>query len=76
MVAGPSGRAVYRAPYTLSYSVQFNCVKILHEKLNGMFSGTAQISHQMFQFFCQFCLSSCACDIVVSAGKLRNCGIP
>jgi len=27
-----------------------------------MFSGTAQVSHQVFQFFCQFCVSSCACD--------------
>jgi len=28
-----------------------------------MFSGMAQVSHQVFQFFfCQFCVSSCACD--------------
>jgi hypothetical protein len=27
-----------------------------------MFSGTAQVSHQVCQFFCQFCVSSCACD--------------
>ena len=27
-----------------------------------MFSGTAQFSHQVCQFFCQFCLSFCACD--------------
>ena len=33
-----------------------------------MFSGTGQVSHQV----CQFCVSSCACDIVVSAGKLRK----
>jgi hypothetical protein len=33
-----------------------------------MFSGPAQISHQV----CQFCMSSCACGIMVSAGKLRK----
>jgi len=27
-----------------------------------MFSGTAQVSHQVCQFFCQFCVSSCAWD--------------
>jgi len=27
-----------------------------------MFSGTALVSHQVCQFFCQFCVSSCACD--------------
>jgi hypothetical protein len=27
-----------------------------------MFSGTAQVSHQVCQFFCQFCMSSGACD--------------
>jgi hypothetical protein len=37
-----------------------------------MFSDTAQVSHHVFSFFCQFCVSSCACDIVVSAGKLRK----
>ena len=37
-----------------------------------MFSGTAQVSHQVGQFFCQFCVSPCACDIVVSAGKLSK----
>jgi len=37
-----------------------------------MFSGTAKVSHHVCQFFGQFCLSSCACDIVVSAGKLRK----
>jgi len=31
--------------------VQFNCLKELHEKLNWMFSGTAQVSHQVYQFF-------------------------
>ena len=35
-----------------------------------MFSGTAQVSHQVCQFSCQFCVSSCACAIVVSTGKL------
>ena len=29
-----------------------------------MFSGTAQVSHQVCQFFCQFPLSSCACAYV------------
>jgi hypothetical protein len=37
--------------YTLSWTVQFNCAKELHEKLNWMFSGTAQVSHQVCQFF-------------------------
>jgi hypothetical protein len=37
-----------------------------------MFSGTAQVSHQVCQFFCQFYDSSCVCAIVVSAGKLRK----
>jgi hypothetical protein len=36
-----------------------------------MCSGTAQVSQQVFSF-CQFCVSSCACDIVVSVGKLRK----
>ena len=31
-----------------------------------MFSDTTQFSLQV----CQFCVSSCVCDIVVSAGKL------
>ena len=31
--------------------MQFNCVKKLHEKLNWMFSGTVQVSHQVRQFF-------------------------
>jgi hypothetical protein len=34
--------------------VQFNCVKKLHEKLKGMFSGTEQVSNQ----FCQVFVSS------------------
>jgi hypothetical protein len=33
-----------------------------------MFSGTAQVSHQI----CQFCVSSCVCDIMVSVGKVRK----
>ena len=36
--------------------------KRLHEELNWMFSGTAQVSHQVCQFFCQFRVSSCVCD--------------
>jgi len=27
-----------------------------------MFPGTAQVSHQVCQLFCQFYVSSCACD--------------
>jgi hypothetical protein len=27
-----------------------------------MFSGTAQVSLQVFEFFCKFCVSSFACD--------------
>jgi hypothetical protein len=37
-----------------------------------MFSGIAQVSHQVCQLFCHFCVSSCTCDIVVSAGQLRK----
>jgi hypothetical protein len=37
-----------------------------------MFSGTVQVPHQGCQFFCQFCVSSCACVVVVSVGKLRK----
>jgi hypothetical protein len=37
-----------------------------------MFSGTAQISHQVCQFFCQFCWVPWDYAIVVSAGKLRT----
>jgi hypothetical protein len=37
-----------------------------------MFPGTAHVSHQGCQFFGQFCVSSCACVIVVTAGKLRK----
>ena len=37
-----------------------------------MFSGTAHVSHQVCRIFGQFCVSSCVCDIVVSAGKLRK----
>jgi hypothetical protein len=34
-----------------------------------MFSGTAQVSHQVCQFFCQFCVSSFASDY----GKKQGC---
>jgi hypothetical protein len=37
-----------------------------------MFSGTAQVSHQLCQFFCQFCVSSSDDAIVVSTGKLKK----
>jgi hypothetical protein len=37
-----------------------------------MFSGTAQVSHQICQFFCQFCVSSCACDYGKKQAKLRK----
>ena len=38
-----------------------------------MFSGTAQFSQQVCQFFFgHFYMSSFMCDIVVSAGKLRK----
>jgi len=36
-----------------------------------MFSGTAHVSHQVCQFF-QFCVSSCTCAFLVSAGKPRK----
>jgi len=59
-----------RAPYTLKGPIhsKLNCAvllckKKLHEKLNWMFSGKAQFSRQVCQFFfCQFCVSCCACD--------------
>jgi hypothetical protein len=35
-----------------------------------MFSGTAQVSHPVYQFFCQFCVSSCACDC---GGQKQGC---
>jgi hypothetical protein len=36
-----------------------------------MFSGTAQVSHQVRQvFFCQFFVSSCACDY---GGQKQDC---
>jgi hypothetical protein len=34
--------------------VQFNCVKKLHEKLNRILSGTAQVSHKVCHFFVSF----------------------
>jgi hypothetical protein len=37
-----------------------------------MLSGTAQVSHQVCQFFCQFLSVPWDDDIVVSAGKLRK----
>ena len=37
-----------------------------------MSSGTAQVSSQVCQFFCQFCVSSCACDSGKKHGKLRK----
>ena len=38
-----------------------------------MFSGTAQVSHQLGQFFCQLRVSSCACDYGgKKTGKLRK----
>jgi hypothetical protein len=55
------GTCCLRAPYTLSWTVQFNCIKKLHGKRNWMFSGTAQVFHQVCQFL-QFCVYSCACD--------------
>jgi len=33
----------------------------MHEKLKGMFSGTAQVSHQFVSFFVSS-VSSCGCD--------------
>ena len=33
------------------HTMQFNCVETLHEKLNWMFSDTAQVSHQVCQFY-------------------------
>ena len=35
-----------------------------------MFSNTAQVSYQVRQFFCQFCVSSCACDY---GGYIQGC---
>jgi hypothetical protein len=47
--------------------VLFNCVRKLHEKLNGMFSGTAPVSHQVCQFF--FVSSVCLLVHVTMADK-------
>jgi hypothetical protein len=40
-----------------------------------MFSGTAHVSHQVCQFFCQFCVSSCACDYGVVCCLLATSAI-
>jgi hypothetical protein len=37
-----------------------------------MFSGLAKVSHQVGEVSFPFCVSSCTCDIVLSAGKLRK----
>ena len=68
----------YTLPYlfTLNYTVRFTYEKKkkLHKKLNWMFSGTAQVSQQVYQFFfCQFCVPSNACDC---GGEKQGCGIP
>ena len=34
-----------------------------------MLSGTAQVSHRVYHFFYQFCVSSCACDYVSMVDK-------
>jgi hypothetical protein len=39
--------------------VQFNCVKRLHEKLNWMFSGTANVSNQDSVFMSVLCVFLC-----------------
>jgi len=48
----------------------FNRLKGLHEKLNWMFSGTAQVSHQVCQFFFSFFVSS-VCLLVRSCNDLH-----
>jgi hypothetical protein len=71
---------VEKAPHTLSETVQFNFVKKLHEKLNWMFSGTAQVSHQVCQFFFLSVLRVFLCVWLwwiktrLSASKLRKLG--
>ena len=40
-----------------------------------MFSGTAQFSHQLSKFFCQFCVSSCASDKAVVCCLLATSAI-
>jgi hypothetical protein len=52
------GKNPSKGPHTLCRVT----VQRLHKKLKWMFSGAAQVSHQVCQFFCQFCVSSCACD--------------
>ena len=50
-------RSMYQVRLGISVEVfSKNWKYSIHEKLNCMFSGTAQVSHQEFQFFCQFCL--------------------
>jgi hypothetical protein len=41
----------FGALYTLYTLCSLSIKKKLHEKLNWMFSGTAQVSHQVCQFF-------------------------
>jgi hypothetical protein len=61
------------APYTLSYTVQFNCVKKTARKteLNILWHSTGFPSG-LSAFFCQFCWVPWDDAIVVSAGKLRK----
>jgi hypothetical protein len=47
-----------RGPIHSKLNCAFNRVKKLHVKMKLMFSGTAQVTHQLGQFFCQFCVSS------------------
>ena len=56
-------RYTLRAPYTLSSTVQFNCVKKTARKteLNVLWHSTGFPS-SFVSFFCQFCVSFCACD--------------
>ena len=55
---------------------KLNCVKELHEKLNCMFSGTGQVSHQVCQFFLSVLCLLVRVTVVgknkVSTGKLRK----
>jgi hypothetical protein len=53
--------------------MQFNRVIKLHEKLNWMFSSTAQVFHKVCQLFCLFCESSCPCECgIVTFGNNQN----
>jgi hypothetical protein len=55
----------------LNYAVK-RCEKMLHEKLNWIFSGTAHVFHQVCQFFWSVLLNA----LRLCHRGVGNCGIP